>query len=175
MTWIFSGYHPSRNWFFLLSIIITQIYIAFILLHKTDSVVFNSSHFHCHLFTKWIQYKHFLLLPKSVLYFREIKYNYYFRARHAAHIHRHIPDGAFQAITTETGERFYLNKIEDEEWDRQVTSLAAVQKSARFLNIPYSVLRARAENEVRNVIKVDMHVHFGNGQIVKIEVKAHLL
>ncbi|XP_069181013.1 chromosome transmission fidelity protein 18 homolog isoform X3 [Procambarus clarkii] len=68
-------------------------------------------------------------------------------ARHVAHIHRHIPDGAFQAITTETGERFYLNKIEDEEWDRQVTSLAAVQKSARFLNIPYSVLRARAENE----------------------------
>lgn len=69
------------------------------------------------------------------------------RHKHTARIHRHIPDGDFQAITTETGRRFYLNKIEEEEWDNKIASLAAVQKSTRFLNIPYSVLRAQAENE----------------------------
>lgn len=69
------------------------------------------------------------------------------RSKHTARVHLHVPDQAFQAITTETGERFYLTKVEEEEWDSQISSVAAAQKTTCFLNTPYPILKARAENE----------------------------
>ncbi|XP_042861945.1 chromosome transmission fidelity protein 18 homolog [Penaeus japonicus] len=69
------------------------------------------------------------------------------RPKHEARIYKRLPDGAFQAVTTEAGKRYYLTKIEEDEWDSQVKSITASQKSNCLLNIPYSQLKAQAEQE----------------------------
>ncbi|XP_047486138.1 chromosome transmission fidelity protein 18 homolog isoform X1 [Penaeus chinensis] len=69
------------------------------------------------------------------------------RPKHEARIYKRLPDGAFQAITTETGERYYLTKIEEDEWDSQVNSITASHKANCLLNIPYIQLKAQAEQE----------------------------
>ncbi|XP_069998298.1 uncharacterized protein [Penaeus vannamei] len=73
------------------------------------------------------------------------------RPKHEARIYKRLPDGAFQAVTTETGERYYLTKIEEEEWDSQVNSITASHKANCLLNIPYAQLKAQAEREVIHI------------------------
>uniref|UniRef100_A0A0P4W9U3 AAA+ ATPase domain-containing protein n=1 Tax=Scylla olivacea TaxID=85551 RepID=A0A0P4W9U3_SCYOL len=62
-------------------------------------------------------------------------------------IHHRLPDGAFQAITTETGRRFYLNCIEEDEWDRGVAAVATSQHTTCLLSTSYSTLKAQARLE----------------------------
>ncbi|XP_064109296.1 chromosome transmission fidelity protein 18 homolog [Macrobrachium nipponense] len=69
------------------------------------------------------------------------------RSNHIAHIHRRLPEGDFQAITTEAGERFYLNKIDEEELNQQILSISATQKTLCLLSVPYTRLKAQAEEE----------------------------
>ncbi|XP_045103960.1 chromosome transmission fidelity protein 18 homolog isoform X2 [Portunus trituberculatus] len=68
------------------------------------------------------------------------------RKKHT-NIHHHLPDGAFQAITTETGRRFYLNCIEEDEWDRSVAAVATSQHTTCLLSTSYSTLKAQAQLE----------------------------
>ncbi|XP_042208895.1 chromosome transmission fidelity protein 18 homolog isoform X2 [Homarus americanus] len=69
------------------------------------------------------------------------------RTKNTACIHRSLPEGAFQSITTESGDRFYLNKMEDEEWDNHIASIATHQRTTCLFNTPFSLLRDQAEKE----------------------------
>ncbi|KAG0698354.1 hypothetical protein GWK47_026069 [Chionoecetes opilio] len=62
-------------------------------------------------------------------------------------IHQRLPDCAFQAITTETGRRYYLACREEDEWERCVAAVAAKRHSTCLLNTSYSALKAQAQNE----------------------------
>ncbi|XP_050727858.1 chromosome transmission fidelity protein 18 homolog [Eriocheir sinensis] len=68
------------------------------------------------------------------------------RKKHVT-IHRRVPDEAFQAITTEAGDRFYLNCLEEDEWDRSIASVTSSQHKACLLNTSYSTLKAQALQE----------------------------
>lgn len=69
------------------------------------------------------------------------------RKKHVT-IHRRVPDAAFQAITTEAGDRFYLNRIEEDEWDCSIASVASSQHRTCLLNTSYATLKAQAQQEV---------------------------
>ncbi|KAG0712700.1 hypothetical protein GWK47_017857 [Chionoecetes opilio] len=62
-------------------------------------------------------------------------------------IHQRLPDCAFQAVTTETGRRYYLACREEDEWERCVAAVAAKRHSTCLLNTSYSALKAQAQNE----------------------------
>lgn len=67
---------------------------------------------------------------------------------HQNRVYRHVPEGAFQALTTETGKRFYLTVQDEEQWDEQLKFLANTQKCIHLLNTPYSQLRRQADKEL---------------------------
>ncbi|CAL4150868.1 unnamed protein product [Meganyctiphanes norvegica] len=66
---------------------------------------------------------------------------------HEARVYRHVPEGAFQALTTESGKRFYLTVLEEEQWEEQLKYIANTQKCIHLLNTPYSQLKRQAEKE----------------------------
>lgn len=67
---------------------------------------------------------------------------------HQNRVYRHVPEGAFQALTTETGKRFYLTVQDEDQWDEQLKFLANTQKCIHLLNTPYSQLRRQADKEL---------------------------
>ncbi|XP_068202844.1 chromosome transmission fidelity protein 18 homolog [Palaemon carinicauda] len=69
------------------------------------------------------------------------------RTQHTTRIFRRLPECDFQAITTETGERFYLNRIDEDELDHQISAISATQKTLCLLSVPYTRLKAQAEKE----------------------------
>ncbi|KAK7024655.1 hypothetical protein SK128_009630 [Halocaridina rubra] len=76
------------------------------------------------------------------------------RTQDSARIYRRLPNSDFQAITMETGERFYLSRIDEDEMNLKIASITAVQKTVCLLNVPYDQLKAQAEQEQ---IRQDRH------------------
>ncbi|KAK3859648.1 hypothetical protein Pcinc_034261 [Petrolisthes cinctipes] len=66
----------------------------------------------------------------------------------APHIHRHIPSsGDFQAVTTDTGRRFYLGRLEEDEWDARVAAVGARMGASTHLAVGGSYLQLKAQVE----------------------------
>ncbi|XP_076063248.1 chromosome transmission fidelity protein 18 homolog isoform X2 [Oratosquilla oratoria] len=60
-------------------------------------------------------------------------------------IYRHIPEQAFQTLSTEGGERLYVTVMDEDLWENQTKGITKGKKAVNLLNTSYRTLRAQAD------------------------------
>ena len=53
-------------------------------------------------------------------------------------------------MTTSEGQRYYMNVIDEDEWEKAVRNVTASNKSSSLLPVSYHIIKMKAEKEVNS-------------------------